>query len=80
MQVYEIMKILFSSVRLNKTHSSGVGIGGVFISPTFASHSGELSEHLYVGHAGEMSHSPAPYTPNQTPSFEIEKKKKKTCP
>ena len=27
----------------------------------------------FVGHSGEMSHSPAPYTPNQTLSGEIEK-------
>ena len=27
----------------------------------------------FVGYLGEMSHSPAPYTPNETPSGEIEK-------
>ena len=37
--------------------------------PPLASHSGEMS--TFVGHSGEMSHSLAPYTSNQTSSWEL---------
>ena len=33
--------------------------------PTFVGHWGEMS--TFVSHSGEMSHSPAPFTSNQTP-------------